>query len=406
MRQGRAKAFSMSGRKSILLILALGAALLGGCEPIMRDLQYSNVTSHLFPGHMDLTIGRAKVDAVKLMKSQTYEGQVQVGDITVHYPGGMSSQAKVIGTAFDQARTEIKDRTGITWAFSLDLYLVPVTDTSGGFRLDFPLRGRKLSLPILVMPGRDPFFLPDWSGGIAHEITEACMLASLSRRDLVLGDYCWDGFPLVNGTRWFRDGVSDFAWDIMNTKLFGDRYQPPAWIYQELAKTREGILDWSNCADSSGYAAAHALIIQLNDRFGPDVIARIMVAASQERYINGGMLNRAVRKATGVDLKQFLRDYKVTWLGMDLRDTRPVPDFPILVREGNQVTIAGVYPRTPAAIWKLRSGDRLLTVDGKPVISAAWLIHYTAAHQPGDRIQVEFERAGERHTYRMKLAVR
>ena len=401
----------------ILLILSLVIALLGGCGPIMRDLQYGNDRSGLFPARMDLTIGRAKVDAKKLMKAQTYEGQIQVGDITVHYPHGMSSQAKLIGTAFEEARAEIKDRTGITWAFSLDLYLVPVTDTSQGFRLQFSLRGRKLSLPILVQPGREPFILPDWSGGIAHEITEASMLASLSRRDLVLGDYCWGGFALVNETRWFRDGVSDFAWDITNERLFGDRYQPPAWIYQELAKTREGLLDWSNCDDGSGYASAHALIIQLNDRFGPDVIARILLAASHERYINGGMLNRAVRKVTGQDLRQFLRDYRITWLGVDLVDTDPVPGYPSLVKEGNQVRVSRVYPRTPAYFWKLRPGDVILAVDGaagasipirrdKPVVSAAWLTHYVAAHQPGDRIQVEIERAGERRTYRMKLAAR
>ena len=391
--------------RASFLILSLVMVLIGGCEPIMRDLQYGNIHSGLFPEHMDLTIGKAKVDARKLMKAHSYEGQVQVGDITVHYPQGMSSQAKMVGKAFDEARTEIRARTGITWAFELDLFLVPVTDTSGGFKLEFPLKSRKLSLPILVIPGRD-LIHPDWSGGIAHEITEASMLAALSRREMLLGDYCWDGFALVNETRWFRDGVSDLAGDILNEKLFGDRYQPPAWIYQELAKTNVALLDWNNCADGSGYAAAHALVIQLNDRFGPGVIARIMDAASQERYINGGMLDRAVRKVIGEDLKDFLRDYRITWLGIDSRDTAPVTGFPSLVKEGNRVKIIEVYPRTPAALWKLKSGDTVLAVDGKPAISAAWLTHYVAARQPGDRIQVEIERAGERFTYRMKLAAR
>jgi len=390
--------------RASFLILSLVMVLIGGCEPIMRDLQYGNVHSGLFPEHMDLTIGKAKVDARKLMKAQSYEGRIQIGDISVHYPQGMSSQAKIVGKAFDEAQSEIKARTGITWAFTLDLYLVPVTDTSQGFKLRFPLKGRKLSLPMLVLPGG--VIHPEWSHGIAHEITEASMLASLSRREVVLGDYCWDGFTLVNETRWFRDGVSDLAGDILNEKLFGDRYQPPAWIYQELAKTNVALLDWNNCADGSGYAAAHALVIQLNDRFGPGVIARIMLAASHERYINGGMLDRAVRKVIGEDLKDFLRDYRITWLGIDSRDTAPVTGSPSLVKEGNRVKIIEVYPRTPAAFWEIRANDVVLAVDGRPVISSAWLTHYIAARQPGDRIQVEFERTGERFTYRMKLAAR
>ena len=388
-----------------MLAVAGSAILLGGCEPIMRDLQYGNVRSGLFPSHMDLTIGKGKVDARKLMKVQAYEGQVQVGDIIIHYPQGMTSQAKMVGTAFEEARLEIKDRTGIGWAFDIELFLVPVTDTSQGFRLKFPLKGRKLSLPILVIPGRN-LIHPDWSGGIAHEITEASMLASLSRRELILGDYCRNSFALVNETRWFRDGVSDFAGDILNAELFGGRYQPPGWIYQELSKTREALLDWNNCSSTSEYPAARALIYELNDRFGPDVIARIALAASKERYINGVMLDRAVRKVTGHDLKQFLRGYRTTWLGMDLRDTDPIPGFSSLVRAGNQARIVRVYARKPAAFWKLRPGDLVLAVDGKPVISAAWLTHYVAARQPGDRMEVEFERAGEHHTYRMKLAAR
>ena len=378
------------GFRARLLILSLGIVLISGCEPIMRDLQYSNVRSCLFPMKMDLTVGRARVDAAKLMKAQTYEGQVQIGDITIHYPHGMGPQAKRVGTAFEEARAEIKGRTGITWAFELDLYLVPVTDTSRGFKLEFPLKGRRLSLPMLVVSN---CVLPEWSHGIVHEVTESSMLAALSRHDLILGDYCFGGFALVNETRWFRDGVSDLAGDILNEKIFGDRYQPPPGIYQELAKTREGLLEWDNCDDYSEYPAAHALILLLNDHFGKDVIARIMTEASEERYINGIRLRRAVRRVTGMDLMDFLHDYRVTWLGMDLAD-------------GKQVRVLKVYPRTPAFFWKLQPGDVILTVDGKPVISGVWFTHYIAARQPGDRIMVEIERSGERHTYRMKLAAR
>lgn len=367
----------------------------------MREIQYWNVRSGLFPMKMELKVGEGKTDARQLIGEHEYVGVVEKPGVVVHYPAGMESLGAETGSAFSDARDEIKRLTGITWAFKLHLYIVPVRDTTGGFRITIPLRNsRELRLPLLVVSAHPACILPSWSRGIGHEITEGSMLASAARRELILGDYCIGGSGIVNETRWFRDGVSDYAGDILNRRLFGERYQPPGEIYHSLLLVREDILYWTNCnsvADNDlYYDASLAIVHEIVNRSGEDAIARIMQIASQERYISGHRLRESVEKATGLDLRSLLRTYQVTWLGMTYRDTMPSPLSPSLTLEGNKVRIARVYPGSPADKWKLKSGDTILSVDSHNVVSAAWLTHYVASRRPGERIQVEIERAGER----------
>jgi hypothetical protein len=399
-------------QRSAFLALVLCVVCLAGCRQAMRDLQHGNLRSGLFPMTMTLTVGDGKNDTLALMKASTYEGVVTRGNVNVHYPAGMADQAARIADAFEAARDEIRARTGITWAFKPDVYLVTTPDVRGGFGLRMHLRGsRVLKLPMLVNPRGPTFCDPDWSQGLAHEITESSMLNALARRETILGDYGWEGNEIANRTRWFRDGVSDFAGDILNERLFGEGYQPSAWIYQALEKVGPDLLDWANFEDTPPptdeyeyYAASLALVRELTYRAGPDAIARITQAAFEEKAVDGYVLDRAVKKVVGLDLEEFLRGYRMTWLGADFDDTSHVPGVQSLVEPGNQVRVLSVHPGTPADKWKLRPGDVIFSVDGVQPISAAWLVHHLAARRPGDRIQVEVLRLGQRTTHRMKLS--
>ena len=362
----------------------------------MRDLQFGNFHSGLFPMEMTLTVGDGKNDALVLMNAGTYEGVVTRANSNAHYPAGMADEAARIADAFEQARIEVRARTGITWAFKPDIYLVPTSNLRGGFSLRIHLRrNRVLKLPLLM---EGSVCDREWSRGIAHEITESSMLSSLVRRETILGDYAWSGNEIVNRTRWFRDGVSDFAGDILNEKLFGETYQPPPWIYKALQEVRADLLDWANFEDQPReyeyYAASLALVHELTNRAGPDAIARITEAAFREKVVDGEVLDRAVKKVTGLDLEEFLRGYRMTWLGADFRDS------------ANEVRVAHVYAGTPADKWKVKPGDAILSVDGMKPISAAWLVHHLAAHRPKDRIAVEVLTAEKRVTYRMVTAAR
>ena len=374
---------------------------MAGCREAMRDIQYGNLRSGIFPMTMTLTVGDGKNDALALMNAATYDGAVSRENVCVHYPSGMADEAARIADAFEAARAEIGARTGITWAFKPEIYLVPAPDSPGGFDLKIPLRGsRVLKLPLFVNPRSSIICDPEWSKGLAHEITESSMLSALVRRETILGDYGWEGNEIANRTRWFRDGVSDFAGDILNEKLFGEAYQPSLWIYSALQEIGPGLLDWANFEEPSPereyehYAASLALVRELTYRAGPDAIARIAQAAFEEKAVNGDVLDRAVKKVVGLDLEGFLRSYRQTWLGADFRDA------------GGRVCVSRVYPGTPAEKWELRPGDVIASVDGMKPVSAAWLVHRLAARTPRERIAVEVVTYGRRVSYRMMTVAR
>jgi putative serine protease PepD len=70
------------------------------------------------------------------------------------------------------------------------------------------------------------------------------------------------------------------------------------------------------------------------------------------------------------------------------------------------VQITQVRDGTPAADAGLQAGDRLLSVDGKPIASADGLTNAIAAKKPGDTVSVTYSRGGQSHTLEVQLASR
>ncbi|MCX6376229.1 MAG: PDZ domain-containing protein, partial [Armatimonadetes bacterium] len=154
------------------------------------------------------------------------------------------------------------------------------------------------------------------------------------------------------------------------------------------------------------YAASEGLVCELINRAGPDAVARIVEAAFEEKRVDGDTLERAVKKVTGLELKEFLRDYRMTWLGADFMDGARMPDAQSVVRAGNVVRVMKVYQGTPAEKWRLKPGDQIMAVDGHAVVSSAWLVHYLAARRPHERITVDLLIGGKPVSYRMVMAQR
>ena len=70
------------------------------------------------------------------------------------------------------------------------------------------------------------------------------------------------------------------------------------------------------------------------------------------------------------------------------------------------VRITEVRTGTPAADAGLQSGDRLISVDGKRIVSGDGLTSAISAKKPGDTVSVTYSRGGQSHTVKIELASR
>lgn len=336
---------------------------------------------------MTMSVGDGSVDLRRAMKEETYAGSVTSGRVTVEYPAGLSSIAEDLAKKFDTFYPVVKEQLGINWSFDLVLKLVQVDPEASGFRYSIKLsRDRRLVFPMPVIRERPVSY---WAPIVAHEVTEASMIAPKARNGLVLDDIFSGSFCLPTGTRWFRDGVSDYAAHLFHGK-------PPARVYEELNRVGDMLTSWSNCKHQPDwYDAACGLVFEIKNRFGEDAIATMISELSHDSAPDGLGLARAFRRTTGLDLDEFLKSYQTPWAGWTVRDET--------VDGKNCVKIVAIYPATPAKRRGVAAGDIVASFAGKPVTSAAELAHSLARQRPWEMAPVEVCRGGKLIPMRLKL---
>lgn len=389
-------------KRLILIMPCLLAIMACGCKPIGRayaSLQYHNTELRLVKSVMTMTVGDGKVDARRLMERETYVGEVTVGRVTARYPEGLEAVARDLAVSFDQFYPVVSRKLGVDWSFDLVLNLVRVEPGASGFRYSVKLpKDRRITFPVPVSRTGPHGW---WTPVIAHELTEASMLAPRKRAKLVLSDLYSGPLCIPAGTRWFRDGAADYAQYIFAS------CPPPEDVYEELNRVRAQILYWSNCKDEPNwYDAAAGLMVEMTNRYGEDSIARMMDELSHESVPDGGGLVRAFKRATGASLREFLESYETPWAGFVVRDTTRNPAQPCGVLPGNRVIVSTVYPATPASRRGIEVGDAIVSFAGEPVTSAAGLANSLARRRPWEIVQLEVERSGQLMPMKLKLIPR
>jgi predicted metalloprotease with PDZ domain len=209
---------------------------------------------------------------------------------------------------------------------------------------------------------------------------------------------------IATGTRWFRDGVSERAGDILGEELFPDRFCPSSAGYGQLAQVREKILDWSNCQNAPDYyQASAALILEAENAAGQQAVSHVMDYLAGEPAPGGRYLRRAFERGTGIRLPDYLKDYSVPWIGAAFVDSNPDKVNPPLVGPGNQVMVVFVSAASPASRRGLQPGDVIESVDGVRPTSADHAGHLIAKHKPGEMVEMRVRRNGETSVMRLKL---
>lgn len=397
-------------RRLLLASLSLLLIPFVGCKPAgkaLTSLQYHNIKWQLTKTTMTMCIGDGSVDARKLMENEVYVGCVTVGNVTVEYPQGLECAAKVLANQFNDFYPIVQSKLGIEWSFHPVLRLVRVNGMACGYHYSVNLpKNRRIVFPIPVVQGS-----PDawWTPVVAHEMTEASMLAPLKSKKIILGDLYSGDYCIPMGTRWFRDGASDYAEYLFesSTKTPGCSYSAPGYVYQDLNKTKDCLLSWTNCqGEPDYYGAAAGLMFEMTNRFGDNAVAKMMCQVTKTSVPDGRGLKRAFKKTTEVDLGEYLKCYETPWAGFVTRDSSPDRTRPNCVLQGNKVEVTSVYQATPAYRRGILPGDIILSAAGERIMSANGLAHTIARQKPGDVVPFEIERRGEILPMKLKLIPR
>jgi len=136
------------------------------------------------------------------------------------------------------------------------------------------------------------------------------------------------------------------------------------------------------------------------NRFGVDSVRKMMEELSKEPVPGRRGIARAFKRATGVDLEEFLTGYQTPWAGIVVRDTRPVGS------DDNQVRVLTVYPATPASRRGIRVGDVITNFAGVPVRSSDEFADILAKQTIWQMVPVEVKRDDENIPMRLKLIPR
>jgi hypothetical protein len=359
----------------IVSVLAFLSAV-SGCKPLTETVayfQHNNLKFGIARSTMTITFGDGSVNARVLMDAANYDDEVCRGRVTVRYREGLKLLAEEAAEAYGEMYEIVTRELGINWCFDLEVRLVCVEEPILGFAYVEKLsKRRRLVFPLFVIAreGEQPYLDPRLAATIAHEVTEASMIAPCSRRSMVMSDLFGGPFCVPFGTRWFRDGVSDHAGDHLGRRLFGDVYEDAPPDYQKLASMGADLLRWSNCSGSGSYAASRALVQQVLDHGGPDALPKVMAELEKLDPPDGSAVRGAIMRATGLDVRSFLECYSPAWLGIVVRNTC-VSNHGTLLCPDNQVQVTSIHANSPASRRGIQSGDIIVTLNGIAIRSVA-----------------------------------
>lgn len=359
-----------------IIAVLVSVSALSGCKPLTETVayfQHNNLKFGIARSTMTITFGDGSIDARELMNAASYDSEVSFGRVIVRYPDGLRSLAEEAAEAYSDMYEIVTRNLGINWGFDLEVRLVCVKEPVTGFVYAERLSKRRhLVFPLFVIAkeGEQPYLDPRLATTIAHEVTEASMIASCNRRSMVMSDLFGGPLCVPFGTRWFRDGVSDRAGDYIGRRLFGDTYQESPPDYQKLASLSTDLLRWSNCSGSGSYAASRALVQEVLDQGGPDALHKVMVELEKLDPPDGSAVRGAILRATGLDVRLFLDGYSPVWLGMSVRNTCVSKGGSLLCPD-NQVQVTSVHEDSPASRRGIQPGDIVLSLNGTAIKSVA-----------------------------------
>lgn len=321
------------------------------------------------------------------LKEVEFAGSFEVEDVNVHYQNGLGAQAACIAQKTTELLCVVQERTGVDVAHYTSIYLLRVDDIPSRFDIRLKTDPNAFHLPLFVKAGSEScrsIVAENWSYpyALVHELVETSLVCPGSGA-CVLPDLGWQ-WLLVQGqvnnyTRWFRDGLANYAGYIAYENVRRDEkfsiddisrltkrrlHNRP---FSSLSRLGKKLFSWRQQHEHKQsidyYNAALGLFLLIEQRFGEESVPEIMLQVNKQDYLNGSELIEIVNKALDVDIVQLAEDFSFPETGLELKVLSPA----LIANEGLDVDeglfVSEVDPNSIADTAGVQKGDVVLTVN-------------------------------------------
>ncbi|MDI6448498.1 PDZ domain-containing protein [Anaerobaca lacustris] len=376
-------------RRTTLLTVAVLVWTLAGCRTVNRGLTEAVLDGeharqwHIRYGSQSFYSlgdeGLAKIE---------FEGLIDRERVRVRYQRGMQGQAECVADVTTRLIEQVELRVGMTITTSTTIDLLRFDEPPQNFDIQLTVEPNEFPLPLFVRAGDEsctsilaqnrsyPYVL-------MHELVETSLAARAGGRVLPDVGYGWFGLggSVNNYTRWFRDGLANYA-GYLACEILSDEMDCPECPTRvapllhtsplsRLATVRTRLFSWSQSSPSEHerehYNAALGLFLLIEDRFGQQTIRDILADVATRETVDGRDLRAIASQVIGTDVKQFVADFEFPMIGGVLTPvTRALAaNKGLNVAEG--LLLEFVEPDGPADRAGLRPDDVIVAAASAPV---------------------------------------
>jgi len=403
----------------LLAVMTTVVALAAGCQTINKGLTES-VLDREEPERWQVHYG-SRVHYLlnnSTMKDLEFQSSLDAGDTTIQYQWGLADQAQCIADKTDELLEKVRQRTGVTITTRSRIYLLRFDDRPQDFDVMLDVEPNELPLPLFVQAGSESCETilvqnRSYPYMFVHELVETSLAAG-RKHGVVLPDPSWGVLGIAvhvnNYTRWFREGLANYAgyvaYDVLSRDIPSARrlhyrqmllHTSP---FSSLGMVHDRLFSWAQSSqvgyERTYYNAALGLFLLIEDTYGQEAIRKIVEEVATRRAVNGRDLLKITEQVLGADIRQLARDFRFPEVGIELERMTPA-----LALNGGMDVQEGLLVQTLAkeglaAQAGLREKDVITAVAATPMANSLdfELALFKARNQPSVPLTVEREDAG------------
>jgi len=317
-----------------------------------------------------------------------FEGSVLSGDVVARYQRGLRPQAECLAERMSDLVNQVSTRTGVAISTRPTLYLLRFDQRPQNYTITLAVEPNEFPLPLFVQVGDESCEAivaqnQSYPYLVIHELVES----SLVSRDggQVLPDLAWGGIVLTvhlnNYTRWFRDGLANYAgyiaYEVVSSQIPSrQRLQYRQTLlhtspFTSLAQVGDKLFTWPQSPSTEDertyYNAALGLFLLIADTYGPQTIPYIVREVAERKTVDGRDLVEIFNRVLGTDVRRLAAQFKTPALGVELERMSPALALNRGVSSREGVFVQSIEDGGAAAKAGLKEKDVITAVGSTPV---------------------------------------